>query len=138
MKKLLFGALVLLLMASCSRLGFNQSENDSESDDNSTELTEEKLKEEAAAKALMDSIMNIQIEEEYSEGLTAKAGKEKFVRLPESTNTKMDLPLIVDNKTCVTWEDGDYEITYSYLTEYWGEEGEEDRWYPKTVKGHPY
>ena len=126
MKKLLLGAAILLLMASCNSNKADQAINDS---NKQSEQAEEIKKE------YMDSIMNVQIEDEYNKGLTVKAGKENVKIIPESTITKMTLPLIVDNNTSVTWEDGDYEISYSYLTEYWDEEGEEDRWYPKKVKG---
>lgn len=126
MKKLLFGAAILLLMASCSNNKEDQAKNDT---------TEQTSQAEEIRKEYMDSIMNVQIEDEYNNGLTVKAGKEKVKNIPETTITKMTLPLIVDNNTSVTWEDGDYEITYSYLTEYWDEDGEEDRWYPKKVNG---
>lgn len=136
MKKLLFGGAALFLIASCNGNGSTGKANeDYESTDNQTDQIEDTKITTALDQASMDSIMNVQIDDEYKKGLTVKAGKEKVKNIPETTMTKMTLPLIVDNKTSVTWEDGDYEITYSYLTEYWDENGEEDRWFPKKAKG---
>lgn len=140
MKKFILTAIgfffIIGIMASCSGKGSaEKAKNDSASKNDQSDLTEKFQNPTPEDQAYMDSIMNVQIEEEYKGGLTVKAGKEKVKNIPESTITKMTLPLNVNNKTSVTWEEGDYEITYSYLTEYWDENGEDDKWFPKKVKG---
>lgn len=152
MKKLLFLAAGLLCLSSCNDNKSRSNGQDVQSVTDTVQTSEnipEGIEETAndvsgaqVAPAIDESrineIMQQQIDEEYKKGLTVTAGKKKVKNLPEGTLCVMTLPLTVTNNTSVKWDAKDYQITYSYLTEYWDNEGmESDRWLSKKVSGKP-
>lgn len=138
MKKIFYLLSALLIMTGCSSKTDKTENSVSDlSSDQTAQVASEGDSQEGVTvdQAQLNELMEKQIDQEYKKGLSVKAGKKQVKNHFESTRTTMTLPLTVTNNTSVTWNPEDYQITYSYLTEHWDEDGEEDRWYSKSVKG---
>ena len=118
MKKLLFGAATLLLLAGCSGNGnSNNNANDETSDlQEQTEDVQKSAEQARLDSIAMDSIMEIEIDKQYKNAITLNPGKKAVKQLFEHTDKVIDWPLSLTNNTAITLLPQDYTITY--LEEY--------------------
>ena len=118
MKKLLFFAMSLILMAGCSGNGASEKANE-----DSIRIADSIAKVEAAQAAAeqarldsirQDSINSIEIEKQYSNALTLNLDKRKKKETYQGDNQCAGIywPLIVKNNTDITLTPADYTITY--------------------------
>ena len=100
-------------------------------DDNDVEALENQT-------ALEDSIMNVQIEEEYKNGLSIKKtnAKRRQTSYGEPPWPYYTFDFVVENNTSIKWGGADYYISYSILDEASTEDGMlYDKWFAKKVSG---
>ena len=131
MKKLLFGAAALLMMASCAGKEGAEKANDesAEAGDSITQVeTAQKAEEAAKAEAdiaRQDSITSIEIAKQYSKALelNLNKGKKKETYKGDNQSAGIHWPLIVKNNTDITLTPDDYTITYVGHDEIQDDEG---------------
>lgn len=116
MKKLLFFAMSLILMAGCSGNGASEKANE-----DSIRIADSIAKVEAAQAAAeqarldsiaMDSIMQIAIDDQYKNAITLNPGKKAVKQLFEHTDKVIDWPLSLTNNTDITLSPQEYTIMY--------------------------
>ena len=116
MKKLLFFAMSLILMAGCSGNGASEKANE-----DSVRIADSIAKVEAAQAVAeqarldsiaMDSIMQITIDDQYKNAITLNPGKKAVKQLFEHTDKVIDWTLNLTNNTDITLSPQEYTITY--------------------------
>ena len=125
MKKLIFGAVALFLMASCT--GGSRTEKTSE---DSIRTADSIAQVQAAAEQAhldslrRDSIMQETIAQQFKNAITLTPGKKSKQMLFEHTDKIIDWPLTLVNNTNITLTPNDYVITYLEEEEILNSEGD--------------